>query len=201
MVGKEFNHHPTPSDLIDLFLRANESKTIKRTGWVRENIEDPESVAAHSFSLSFLTLQLSPLLSDRLKYPINTNKLLQMAVLHDIGEVETGDIIVSRGSIIDLKKRDEKEAMEKAGIKKLFKNIDRSNRMILLFEEMIERVTIESKIFWQLDKLDMAIQALTYEIDQKKDLQEFFDTTRAHLSDPFLLELLEEVESKRPKKS
>ena len=188
------------SDYIDLFLRANESKRISRTGWVMNGIKNPESVAEHTFSLSFLTMQLAPTISSKLDYSLNTNKLIKMAILHDIGEVETGDIVVSRGSIIDVKKRDVKEQREKEGIKNLFKLTDKSNITINLFDEMIERTTVESKIFWQLDKLDMAIQALEYELMYKKDLQEFFDNARAHLSDAFLIEIFEEILKRRPKK-
>ncbi|MDO8270177.1 MAG: HD domain-containing protein [Candidatus Levybacteria bacterium] len=194
------NSTVTPSSFISLFLRANESKEIPRTGWGMHGIHDPESVAEHTYSLSFLTLQLSPILSDRLNYPLNVNKLVKMAILHDFGEIETGDIVVSRGSKIDLQLRTVKEEREKRGIKKLFKETDKSNLAVNLFSEMIERETLETKIFWQLDKLDMAIQALYYEQKEGKDLSEFFENAKAHISDEFLLELLTEVTSRRPKK-
>lgn len=189
------------SAFIDLFIRANESKRIPRTGWGMHGIPNPESVAEHTFSLSFLTLQLAPLLSDKHNYPLNINKLVKMAILHDIGEIETGDIVISKGAIIDLQKRREKEEKEKKGIQKLFKDSDKSNLAVNLFAEMVERESMEANIFWQLDKLDMAIQALDYELSHKKDLSEFFENTKAHITDPFLTELLEETISRRPKTS
>lgn len=199
-MAKQHNSSVSPSSLIDLFLRANEAKEIPRTGWGMHNVKKPESVAEHTFSLSFLTLQLAPLLSDRLNYPLNINKLVKMAILHDIGEVETGDIVVSRGAIIDLQKREQKEQKEKQGIAQLFKDTDKSNLSVNLFDEMIERKSTEAKIFWQLDKLDMAIQALYYELQGNgEDMTEFFENARAHMSDELLLELLENVESRRPK--
>lgn len=198
---KHTNSSATPSSIIDLFLRANEAKEIPRTGWGMHGVKNPESVAEHTFSLSFLTLQLAPILSDRLNYPLNINKLVKMAILHDIGEIETGDIVISRGAIIDLQKRQQKEEKEKKGIANLFKDTDKSNLSVSLFEEMIERQTIEATVFWQLDKLDMAIQALYYELQDKgENMTEFFENARAHITDEFLLELLKNVESRRPKK-
>lgn len=188
------------SDYIDLFLRANESKRIPRTGWVREKVQSPETVAEHSFSLSFLTMQLASPISHRLNYPLNINKLIKMAILHDIGEVETGDIVVTRWDHIDIKGRDSKERKEKDGIKKLFKATDKSHIAASLFDEMTDRITLESKIFWQLDKLDMALQALFFELEQNLDLEEFFVTSKTHISDPFLVELLEDILKRRPEK-
>jgi putative hydrolase of HD superfamily len=162
------------------------------------NIEHPESVAEHTFSLAFLTMQLAPVLSDKLDYPLNTNKLIQMALLHDIGEIETGDLVISRGGHIDVKKREAKEQKEMKGIIEIFRETDKSHQAQSLFTEMIERITTESKILWQLDKLDMGIQALKYEIKQNKDLSEFFENVRAHLTDDFLIELHEDILKRRP---
>lgn len=198
-MAKQGNSSVTSSSLLDLFLRANESKRIPRTGWGMHGIDKPESVAEHTYSLSFLTLQLAPLISDKLNYPLNINKLVKMAILHDMAEVETGDIVVSRGSIIDLQKRREKEEKEKKGIQKLFKETDKSNLAVNLFSEMIERETIEANIFWQLDKLDMAIQALDYELQHKKDLSEFFENAKVNITDEFLSELLTEIVNRRKK--
>lgn len=185
-------------DFVDLFLRANESKRIPRTGWGMHGIENPESVAEHTYSLSFLTLQLAPLLSEHLNYPLNINKLVKMAILHDMGEIETGDIVVSHGSIIDLQKRGAKEKLEKEGIKRLFKETDKTNFSVNLFSEMLERESLEANIFWQLDKLDMAIQALDYEIIHKEDLSEFFENAKANITDELLIQLLNEILSRRP---
>lgn len=188
------------ASFIDLFLRTSESKRIPRTGWGMHGIENPESVAEHTFSLSFLTLQLAPILSDKHNYPLNINKLVKMAILHDIGEIETGDIVVSRGAIIDLQKRQEKEKREMHGIQKLFHKTDKSNLAVSLFTEMIERETLEANLFWQLDKLDMAIQALDYELMHKKDLSEFFENAKANITDSLLTKMLDEVINRRPKK-
>lgn len=189
------------SALVTLFLRVNDSKKLLRTGWVREGIEKPESVAEHLFSLSFLTMQLSPILAKRFGHTLNTHKLLKMAMLHDLAEIEVGDIVTSRGSITNAKKQAQKRQLEKKGIKKLFRAVDPSNLTSELFNEYIERETTESKLLGQLDKLDMALQALSFEIDQKKDLTEFFEHAKANITEEILLEILNEAISRRSLKS
>lgn len=183
---------------IDLFLFANASKKTRRSGWLREKIDNSESLAEHIFSLSFLALQLGTELSERLQYPLNKGKLVKMALIHDIGELETGDIVTSRGTIIDQQRLKAKEAEQKASIKKLFKKTDPSNFSLALFQELLDRKTLESQLLWQLDKLDMALQALEYEREHGKDLSEFFENAKANISDEFLKELLEETISRRP---
>ena len=200
MATKSKSYDKVPH-FIDLFLFANASKKTLRSGWVREEIENSESLAEHIFSLSFLTLQLSSELSERLKYPLNKGKLLKMALVHDIGELETGDIVTSRGTIIDAQMLKKKEAQQKASIKKLFKKTDPSNFSLALFQELIDRKSLESQLLWQLDKLAMALQALEYEKLYKKDLSEFFENAKANIHDEFLLELLSEILTRRPKNS
>lgn len=187
------------SAFVTLFLRVNDSKKLLRTGWVRENIEKPESVAEHLFSLSFLTMELSPILSKRLGHTLNTPKLLKMAMLHDLAEIEIGDIVTSRGSITNTKERAIKRAREKKGIRKLFKEVDPTNLTLSLFTEYTKHETTEAKLLTQLDKLDMALQALSFEKDQKKDLSEFFEHAKANITDEFLIEVLEETIRRRKK--
>ena len=185
------------SAFVTLFLRVNDSKKLLRTGWVREGIEKPESVAEHLFSLSFLTMQLSPILAERLGHTLNTHKLLKMAMLHDLAEIEVGDIVTSRGSVTNSKKQAQKRTLEKKGIKKLFSAVDPSNLTSELFSEYIEHETVEAKLLGQLDKLDMALQALSFELDQKKNLSEFFEHAKANITDEFLLEVLQEIVDRR----
>lgn len=39
-------------DLTDFFHKVEKLKRVKRTGWVREGVPDPESVAAHCFGIA-----------------------------------------------------------------------------------------------------------------------------------------------------
>lgn len=181
----------SPRKIIEFLALVGKSKNILRSGWVREKIKNPESVAEHSFRLSVLAM----ILADQLG--VDKEKLIKMALLHDLGEVITGDIVWSRGKIIDIKKRADKEAREKEGIIEVFNTIDRPKEYLKIFEEMVERTSQEAKIFWQLDKLEMAIQALEYEKDQGKKLDEFFENADLQIHASFLRKIFKEIIKQR----
>jgi putative hydrolase of HD superfamily len=177
-----------PTKKIVKFMQVvGRSKRILRTGWVREKVTHPESVADHSFRLSVLVM----VLADHLG--LDKEKLIRMAIIHDLGEVITGDIVWSRGANLNMEKKARKEALERAGMLKVFDLIGQSKDYLQLFEEMIARETQEAKLFWQLDKLEMAIQAMEYEKDDHKKLNEFFVNTSLQIQEPFLKAVLKEV--------
>lgn len=185
----------TPENALSFLLTTIQSKQIVRTGWKMMGIPNPESVAAHSFQLCVIAM----VFADQLG--IDREKLIKMAIIHDLGEIFTGDVVWSRGNIIDIKKRQEKEIIEAQGMESIFKKLGSSREYCEIFKEMTERKTPEAEIFWQLDKLEMAIQALHYEQKTKKQLDEFFINTDLQLTLPFLRDIFSQVIMQRPKKS
>lgn len=182
---------PPPKKTIEFIMKIGKSKKIARSGWIREEIKDPESVAEHSFQLSVLAM----VLADQLG--VDKEKLIKMALLHDLGAIVTKDIVWSRGGVVDMKKESEKIDLEKKEITKVFKIIGRSKEYLEIFQEMIEKTTQEAKIFWELDKLEMAIQALDYELSQNKKLDEFFINADFHVSSTPLRKILDEILKQR----
>lgn len=185
MAAKKINY-------LDFFRTVGKSKRLLRSGWIREKIKDPESVAEHSFRVGILAMVLTDALGDG---KLDKDKLIKMAILHDLGELVTGDTVVvsPRGDIIDVKKNAEKEKGEKEGIRKIFNKISQGDKYAEIFDEMIGIVTPEAKIFWQLDKLEMAIQALEYEKEQGKSLDGFFRTADLYIREPLLRKMFEEI--------
>lgn len=181
-------------DYLGFLRTVGKSKRLLRSGWVREKVKDPESIAEHSFRVSVLAM----VLADKLGENLDKEKLIEMALVHDLGELVTGDIVVERWDVIDLKKRDDKEKEEKEGMKKIFAKIDGADKYLAIYEEMIQRNTEEAKVFWQLDKLEMALQALEYEEEQGKNLKEFFVTAGlSYIQNPLLKKIFNEIVSAR----
>ena len=181
-----------PLQSIAFLQTTARSKRIVRTGWTMFDIKDPESVAEHSYQLCVMAM----VFADQLG--VDREKLIQMAVIHDLGEIATGDIVWSRGNIIDIEKRRKKEQIEAKEIEDIFKTLGSVDEYIAIFKEMVERKSPEAEIFWQLDKLEMAIQALRYEHTDHKDLSEFFVTVDLHLTHPFLRAIFAQVMGQRP---
>jgi len=175
---------------VDFLKTVGRSKRLLRSGWVREKVKDPESVAEHSFRVGVLAM----IFADKLGYKLNKEKLMKMALLHDLGEVITEDTVIERWDMVDLKKREEKEQKEREGIKKIFGKIDEAGTYLALYDEMIGRTSDEAQVFWQLDKLEMALQALEYEDEQGKSLEEFFvNASLTNIRDSLLKETFEKI--------
>lgn len=184
------------ADYLDFLKTVGKSKRLLRSGWVREKINNPESVAEHSFRVSVLAM----VLSDKLGHKLDKEKLIKMAILHDLGEVITGDIVTQRYDLIDLERRDAKENEEREGIKQIFSKIGSASEYLKIFDEMTARVTPEAKVFWQFDKLEMALQAHEYEEEQGKDLEEFFIGASIYNIEPLIRKIFDSITKKRKRK-
>ncbi len=138
----------------EALIEALGLKHVVRAGWIRAGVENPESVAAHSWGMAMLATQICP-------EELNLQRVLELCILHDIAEIHVGDITPHDNVPPERKHLLESEAIQRMGI-------DAESA----FSEYEEQVTPESKFVRYLDKLDMALQAEIYE-SQNLDLSEF----------------------------
>ncbi|OGH39131.1 MAG: hypothetical protein A3B44_01765 [Candidatus Levybacteria bacterium RIFCSPLOWO2_01_FULL_38_21] len=176
---------------LDFFKTVGKSKRLLRTGWVREKVKNPESIAEHSFRVGVLAM----VLADRLG--VNKEKLIKMSLIHDLGETFTGDIVWTRGELVDIKIRENKEKEELKGLVRLFSDIEDGEEFVDIFEEMIQSSTKDAKIFWQIDKLETVLQAFEYEEEQGIIIEEFFLNADLFIKDKILREIFEEILKER----
>lgn len=176
-------------DIIEFVKIISKLKALKRSGWVKNNIPDPESVAEHSFQLSLLTMVLAS------KFGLNVARAIKMALIHDLGEAEIGDIVTVRSGK-KLSNHKAKLLKERLSVEKISSLLD-SEEIISLFEEFEENKTAEAKLVRQLDKLEMSFQAYEYEKLYQKNLDEFFITTEAILENAELKKIFYELKSLR----
>lgn len=106
---------------------------------------------------------------------IDRDKCVKMAIVHDIAEAIVGDITPSDGVPKAEKSRKEREALEH--MCELLGAESRAKEMSELWNEYEENSTPEAKIVKDFDKVEMILQALEYENEQGKDLEEFFQST------------------------
>ena len=107
-----------------------------------------ESVAEHSWRVSLMAFLLKN------EFPeANIDKVINMCLIHDLGECFTGDIPTFMKTDKDRKVEDN---LLYNWINSLPNEV--SNEMKLLFDEMNEQKTVESKIYKSLDKLEALIQ-------------------------------------------
>jgi len=172
---------------LDFFKTVGKSKRLPRTGWVREKIKNPESIAEHSFRVGVLIMVLAD------KLDADKDKLTRMALLVNLGELVTGDMVTARGWHIDLKKQEEMEKKEREGIRGLFDYIEKGKEFVSIYNEMVNKDTQDAKIFWQLERLEMALQALEYEEEQGVVIDEFFINTELYLKEPLLKKIFYQI--------
>lgn len=132
--------------LIEISHLAERLKDTERHCYTSGNRR--ESVAEHSWRLTLMAY----LVSD--EFPgADLEKLLKMCLIHDLGEVFTGDIP-------SFDKTEKNESRESELLNKWLKSLPEpySSEMMALFREMSERETLEAKIFKALDNIEAVIQ-------------------------------------------
>ena len=73
--------------IIDFLVEIGKLKRMPRRGWVINQIKNPESIAEHTFRAAILSWVLA-----KRKKGINIERLLKIALIHDLCEVYAGDI-------------------------------------------------------------------------------------------------------------
>ncbi len=172
--------------IIDFFKTAANLKKVDRQGWVDKlSIDNPESVADHSYSMAIMGM----VLSDLENY--NSEKILKMILLHDLAEAEIGDY--TPGQISAVKKNE----LENNAISKIFENLPESvkSQYQKIWNQYQENKTPESELVHQIDKLEMVLQAQLYEKDgySKEKLQSFIESAKQEITNPKLKELFTKI--------
>jgi len=144
------------NEFLDLFLEIGLLKKVQRTGWVLKGVKDVESVAEHTWRVAMLALVLAPQLN------LDQLKLTKMALIHDLGEIDIGDIKWESGNKV-IGSQEKKHRDESKAIKKMFADNPNFAQYVELWEEFNDQKTKEARVVKQLDKLEMVIQALEYE--------------------------------------
>ncbi|MGI0072517.1 MAG: HD domain-containing protein [Nitrosotalea sp.] len=175
--------------LFDFFYLVSELKKVPRKGWKEKvGIDKPESVADHSFGMAIMAMIFSDIKE------LDTEKIVKMALLHDLAESITGDFIPNEISK-ENKKIVENDSMEDI-LSKLPSNIVTQYREI--WREFQEGKTGESILLHDIDRLEMAVQATKYfsEGHPKEKLQEFIESARKEIKSKELLEVLDTISYK-----
>lgn len=187
----------SPEDLEGL-LTAYQLKNEQRTGWQLRNVEDPESVAAHSWGVAFLTLAYAD------EAGVDADEALRLAVLHDVGEAELGDVPTRADPDHQpAVSAAEKERQEEATVVELADAL--GDDLLADWAAYERKDTPEARFVKDMDLVDMCVQALLYERDGRYDpdadeafseyerLDEFFATAEPRLTTDVGRDLYERI--------
>ncbi len=151
-------------------------KRLPRAGWVRVGVASPESVAAHAWGVAWLVLRFLPSTLD-------LGRALAYAVLHDLPEVRVGDITPYDGVTVA-----QKHAREASAMAELLAPLPAHLRA--RWEAYEAQADDEARFVRQLDRLDMAIQAVAYSHQGHTGLEGFLDSAAKAVTHPALVPTL-----------
>ena len=162
-----------PKELITFLTELMRLKSVPRIGWLLRGVRDVESVAAHSYGVAVVAM----LIADRACHrgmKVNVERVLRMALLHDLTETRTGDLPSTIKRYFG--KKNVKDA-DHLIAEEIFAGLDGIGEEYLkLWRDYEDRGSIESKIVKAADKLDLLLQSLEYEKGGARSLQEFWDS-------------------------
>ncbi len=161
-------------------------KKIHRQGWIDKlSMNNPESVADHSYSMAMMGM----IISDLENY--NSEKIIKMILLHDLAESEIGDYTPDQ---IDFDKKNE---IENIAFLKILEDLPLSikSQYQSIWKEYQENISSESQIVHQLDRLEMVLQAKTYQNEghSPEKLESFFESAKKDIDHPKLKELFRNI--------
>lgn len=167
------------SKTINFLTELLRLKAVPRMGWLLRGVRDVESVADHSFGVAFISMLVADMAQTRGLEP-DTEKVLRMALLHDLTEARTGDLPATIKRYFDkstLNDADERIADEMlSGLGAI------GEEYLLLWREYEERTSLEARIVKAADKIDLLLQAREYEKGGASNLREFWENSETDFS-------------------
>lgn len=145
------------AQIFDFMKILDKVCLVKRATLLSDGTSETDS--SHTFKLMFWVMLIYPYL----KHQYNYTRLLELALVHDIAEAETGDcpksVQYAHPEMKQLKKEQEEAAMRK------YRDMlppETGKRIFELYREYEEKQTPEARLVTALDKVDANLQANFY---------------------------------------
>jgi putative hydrolase of HD superfamily len=152
-------------------------KRLDRTGWVLRGLAPgAESVAAHTFGVSVAAMLLADGARAR-GVEVNVERVLRLALLHDLAEARTGDMPRTMAKYYGAGAR---RAAEGAAFGDLIEGLgpELKSEYGRLHAEYEERASLEARLVKAADIVDLLAQALAFERAGARELDEFWEGAR-----------------------
>ena len=156
--------------LLGLMRQADLLDALPRTGYLYSRVPQPESVAAHSYGVCLVAMLLADRIARREEPPeIDRAMVLEMAILHDLGEALTTDI---PSPIKRFLGRAEVKKGERRALESMVSHIE--PRYVEIWSRYEASACLESRIVHVADTIQMMVKVLQYEAAGLGDLRRFW---------------------------
>lgn len=199
--------------IVDFLIKTGDLKKIQRKGWVLRGIKNPETIADHTFRTAIMALVLCG------KKKLNQEKVVKMALIHDLCEVYAGDTTPYDDILLKNKKQRNKvfdnwcrltKAEKEIQYKKKYKK--EKNGLDVLVKDLPFPIKKEIKDLWenyekgsskegrfvrQLDRMENLLQALEYWENKKNfAIGPWWVQIEELIDDPILLQFMEALDKR-----
>jgi putative hydrolase of HD superfamily len=158
--------------MLSTLIELQRLKRLDRTGWTLRGLPNgTESVAAHSFGVCVTAMLLADEFVAR-GIPLDVEKVLRIALLHDWAETRVGDM--PRTGTLYFGSVARKQA-EMAAFKDIVDEVDRNHGLYAgLYNDYEHRTSLEARLVKAADVLDLLVQVLALERAGARGLDEFW---------------------------
>lgn len=161
------------SNMLSTLVELQRLKRLDRTGWILRGLPNgTESVAAHSFGVGVTAMFLADEFMKQ-GVPVNVEKVLRMALLHDWAEARTGDMPKTATEYFGSEVR---KHAETAAFRDIIGDFANGGSLYeQLYEDYELRGSLEARLVKVADVVDLLVEALALERAGARGLDEFWD--------------------------
>ena len=162
---------PATEAVLRSFIRMIDLKGLYRQGWLKRGVPEgrAESVADHSFGTALLAVLLADTLRTDPDFAgLDRQRCIEMALVHELGEVYVGDL-----TPVDGVSREDKYRQEREAFIKVVEGLPNGKELLTLWEDFETGASPEARFIRQLDRLEMGIQAALLKAEGYQRMDEF----------------------------
>jgi putative hydrolase of HD superfamily len=171
---------PEMEGLTNFLYEMGLLKRYKRTGWMIAGIDNPESIAEHSFRTAIIGYLLAAMEGA------DPAKTAALCLFHDTQETRIGDVPSVGKPYVVTAPNPEVTADQVAAFPP-----DAGQAVRELVEEYEARQSAEARLAKDADKLECLIQAREYQAQGHEDVPPWIETSAAALQSPSARQLAE----------
>ena len=153
-------------DLLGALLRLTALEGLPRTGWVQAGVRSPESVADHSLGTGWVALALGP----REEPPLNVDRAVALALVHDAPEALLGDLSRTGAELVG---EEAKARAEDRAARRLLEPL--SGPAADRWAELRDLETREARFVALCDRLPLGVRLVDYRRAGQRGLEEFLE--------------------------